>query len=72
MVKEYNLDGVRVDTIPEVEKPFWTEFNDASGVFNMGENFSHVMWYVSDYQNYMDSLLNYPMYSTVNDVFGNG
>jgi alpha-amylase len=26
LVNDYNFDGVRIDTIPEVSKSFWSEF----------------------------------------------
>jgi alpha-amylase len=40
LVNTYGFDGIRIDTIPEVEKPFWSEFGDSSGVFQMGEVFN--------------------------------
>lgn len=33
LVKEYDFDGVRIDTLPEVSKEFWGEFTNAAGVF---------------------------------------
>jgi hypothetical protein len=37
MVTTYSLDGLRVDTAPEVARPFWREFSGAAGVFTLGE-----------------------------------
>jgi alpha-amylase len=72
LVQKYNFDGIRIDTIPEVPKDFWGEFSQAAGVFQIGENFNGNSGYVGPYQNYLSSLLNYPMYFTIKDVFMGG
>jgi alpha-amylase len=69
LVSTYKFDGIRIDTIPEVSKGFWKEYCEASGVFQMGECFNGNTNYVSDYQNYVEGLFNYPMYYTIRDVF---
>lgn len=69
LVSKYGFDGIRIDTIPEVPKDFWTEFGQASGVFQMGENFNGNDAYVGPYQNYVSGLFNYPMYFTIRDVW---
>jgi alpha-amylase len=69
LVKTYNLDGIRIDTIPEVPKAFWAEFSQAAGVFQIGEIFDGRIDYVSDYQNYIDATLNYPLYFKLKDIF---
>lgn len=33
VVQIYNFDGIRIDTIQEVPKDFWAEYNQAAGVF---------------------------------------
>ena len=70
IVDEYNFDGIRIDTIPEVSKDFWSEYGQASGVFQMGENFNGDPAYVGPYQGALTALFNYPMYYTIGDVFG--
>lgn len=50
-------------------KDFWKEFGQAAGVFQMGENFNGNDAYVGDYQNYVSSLFNYPMYYSIRDVW---
>jgi len=72
LVQTYDFDGVRIDTIPEVEKPFWKEYGDSAGVFQMGEVFNGNSAYVGPYQDYVTGLFNYPMYFTIKDVFGGG
>ncbi len=72
LVNDYKIDGIRIDTIPEVPKWFWKQFADSSGVFQIGEIFDGRLDYVSDYQNCcIDSVLNYPLYFTIKDVFMN-
>ena len=72
LVGKYNIDGLRIDTIPEVPKWFWTQFQKAAGVYSVGEVFDGRLGYVSDYQNYVDGLLNYPLRYAINDVWKNG
>ena len=72
LVSKFGFDGIRIDTIPEVSKDFWTEFCQASGVFQMGEVFNGNDGYVGDYQNHVAGLFNYPMYFTIKDVWAYG
>lgn len=72
LVNTYNFDGIRIDTIPEVPKDFWSEYGEAAGVFQMGECFNGDPAYVGPYQNHLTGVFNYPMYYTIGDVFGSG
>ena len=69
MVEKYKLDGLRVDTVPEVPKWFWKKFNKAAGVFQIGEVFNGNAEYVHSYQGPLNSTFNYPLYFTLNDAF---
>jgi alpha-amylase len=40
---------IRIDTIPEVNKSFWSKFSAAAGVFTIGEVFDGRINYVSGY-----------------------
>lgn len=71
-VQKYNIDGLRVDTAPEVKREFWSEYTEAAGVFTIGEVFNGDMNLVASYQGHLDATLNYPMYYTLNDVFRYG
>jgi alpha-amylase len=51
---------------------FWSEYGQAAGVFQIGENFNGNSAYVGPYQQHLDSLLNYPMYFTIKDCFMGG
>ena len=66
---KYGFDGLRIDTVCEVHPDFWTEFSNASGMYTIGEVFNGDIAYVSQYQQYMDGLLSYPLYFTMLDVF---
>jgi len=69
VVKTYNFDGIRIDTIPEVSKDFWSEYTASSGVFQMGECFNGDVTFVAGYQGPVSALFNYPMYFKINDVW---
>jgi len=69
LVTQYKLDGIRIDTAPEVPKDFWSEFTAASGVFGIGEVFDGSVQYVAGYQGPIPSVLSYPLYFTLTNVF---
>lgn len=69
---EYNIDGLRLDTVPYVWPSFWTQFQAAADMYIVGEvDMSDVSW-VSSYQGPLDATLSYPMFFTLRDVFANG
>lgn len=61
LIVECLVDGLRIDTAKHVRKSFWPGFGTAAGVFSTGEVLSGSIDYACNYQNYMDSVLNYPM-----------
>ncbi|CZR63650.1 related to alpha-amylase A precursor [Phialocephala subalpina] len=69
LVSTYSIDGLRVDTVKHVEGPFWSIFNSASGVYNVGEVADGNVPYVCPYQNYMDGVLAYPTYYQATEFF---
>lgn len=69
IVDKFQIDGIRVDTVPEVPKAFWNDFVQAAGVFQIGEVFDGRVSYVASYQPPLTSLLSYPMYFTLKNVF---
>ena len=70
LVEEYGFDGVRIDTVKHVRKDFWPAFVRSAGVFSIGEVLHGSPAYVGAYQNFMDSLLNFPLYFSIRDIFG--
>lgn len=69
LVEDFDFDGIRIDTIPEVPMDFWSEYTASAGVFQMGECFNGDPAYVGPYQNHVEGLFNYPMYYTIRDVW---
>jgi alpha-amylase len=72
VVQTYNFDGIRIDTVQEVPRDFWQEYNPASGVFQMGECYNEDPSYVGYYQPALTALFNYPMYFTIKNVYAYG
>eukprot|EP01099_Mayorella_cantabrigiensis_P000487 TRINITY_DN1227_c0_g1_i7.p1 TRINITY_DN1227_c0_g1~~TRINITY_DN1227_c0_g1_i7.p1 ORF type:complete len:506 (+),score=102.80 TRINITY_DN1227_c0_g1_i7:112-1518(+) len=70
LVQNYSIDGLRIDTVPEVPKSFWTDFQNSAGVFAIGEVFNGDTSYVAGFQGPLNSVLSYPMCFTLRDVFG--
>ncbi|CAD6445336.1 f84a4824-6e3e-4a89-8f3f-4debcf8e65ce [Sclerotinia trifoliorum] len=71
LVANYTIDGLRVDTVRHVEKDFWPLFNEAAGVYCVGEVADGDVDYLCDYQNYMDGLLSYASYYQLITFFSN-
>ncbi|PGH02056.1 alpha-amylase [Blastomyces parvus] len=69
LVSNYSIDGLRIDAAKHVPKPFWRKFNDAAGVYSMGEVFSGNPGYTCDYQNYLDGLANFPIHFAFQEAF---
>ena len=47
---------------------FWTQFNEASGVYTIGEVMNGDMGFLSSYVGPLDAVLNYPFFYTVRDT----
>jgi len=69
LVSTYNLDGVRVDTVPEVPLDFWFKFQHSASVYTLGEVFDGRVEYLAPYQNALSSLLSYPLYFDIKNSF---
>ncbi|KAH8690677.1 glycoside hydrolase superfamily [Talaromyces proteolyticus] len=62
IVSNYSIDGLRIDTVKHVQQSFWPGYNSAAGVYCVGEVFDGDPTYTCPYQNYLDGVLNYPVY----------
>ena len=61
LVSNYSIDGLRLDTVLQVEKSFWRDFTAAaSGMYMVGEAFSPDIRTVCDYGRYLSGVMNYP------------
>ncbi|RDW69853.1 hypothetical protein BP6252_08873 [Coleophoma cylindrospora] len=65
------VDGLRVDTVKNVEKEFWSVFNTASGIYNLGEVSNGNVDYFCPYQDHLDGLIDYPTYYQATQFFAN-
>mmetsp|Transcript_21694 Transcript_21694/g.33722 ORF Transcript_21694/g.33722 Transcript_21694/m.33722 type:complete len:472 (-) Transcript_21694:75-1490(-) len=72
LVQKYNVDGLRIDTILEVEADFWGDFCNAAGVYSVGETFSGDVNCLAAYTNDVPGLLSYPMYYSLKNAFMGG
>ncbi|KAJ5937057.1 hypothetical protein N7466_003507 [Penicillium verhagenii] len=62
LVANYSIDGLRIDTVKHVQQSFWSDYNDAAGVYCVGEVDDGDPAYTCPYQDYLDGVLNYPVY----------
>ncbi len=63
LVKEFNFDGIRMDTVRHVRQGFWDAFTQSSGVFSIGEVADGNPSFVGSYQgSHMDSTLGFPLF----------
>jgi len=70
LTSNYSIDGLRLDTVLQVEKSFWKGFRDAvSDMYMIGEIFQEGADFVCDYQNYLTGLFNYPVYFPLINAF---
>ncbi|KAF8621832.1 hypothetical protein AX15_007457 [Amanita polypyramis BW_CC] len=69
LVKTFNIDGLRIDTVKHIRKDFWPSFVEASGVFTLGEVLSDEIDYSAPYTSVLDALLDYPTFFKLADAF---
>ncbi|CAK7228807.1 hypothetical protein SBRCBS47491_007032 [Sporothrix bragantina] len=69
LVKTYSIDGLRIDTVKHVQSSFWPGYNDAAGVYCVGEVLDGDPAYTCPYQDVLDGVLNYPLYYPLLDAF---
>eukprot|EP00347_Sterkiella_histriomuscorum_P016004 403354868 len=74
IIEKYGFDGIRIDTVRHVDKRFWQELNvvlKSIDTFAIGEVTSESISIQSQYQSQMhfDSMLDYPLYYTLQNVF---
>ena len=69
-VQKFAFDGIRIDTVPHVKKPFWQEYAKSAGIFQIGEVLNGDIGLVSSYtHDALDSVMNYPLYFAMKNVF---
>jgi len=71
LVKNYSLDGLRLDTAAFVPHSFLREFQAAAGVYIVGEVTTFNMSFHKSYQDVLQGVLNFPSYYSMACAFGN-
>ncbi|KAI3318385.1 glycoside hydrolase family 13 protein [Xylariaceae sp. AK1471] len=69
LVSTYGIDGLRIDSLLEVEKDFWPGFGSAAGVYLVGEAFNGNPAIFPDWLNYISGTMNYPVYYWLTRAF---
>lgn len=69
VVSTYGIDGIRLDSALEVNYNFTPGFEDAAGVYLVGEVDNGDPAVVTPYQQYMSGILNYPAYYWITQAF---
>lgn len=59
LVSNYSADGLRIDSVIEVNTGFWSSFQEAAGVYSVGEANNNNATYVCYFQDYLPGVLNY-------------
>jgi len=67
-VAQFGFDGLRLDTVPEVSREFWSDFQQQVGVYTVGEVWSDLNC-TAAFQEVLDGVLSYPMCFTIRDCF---
>ena len=62
LVANYSIDGLRIETVKNVEPDFFPGFQESAGVYAVGEVADGNVGFACPYQNYLDGILNYPGY----------
>lgn len=71
-VANYSIDGLRIDAAKHVNTEYLARIVDASGVFATGEVYESNQEMVCNYQNYIPSVPNFPLYYAMIEAFGKG
>ena len=70
IVSNYSIDGLRIDSAKHIEKSFHNPFEQAAGVYTIGEVLNGDPAFTLPYQEEMSGVLNYPMYYWIKNAFG--
>ncbi|OBT65738.1 hypothetical protein VE03_03348 [Pseudogymnoascus sp. 23342-1-I1] len=70
LVSDYSIDGLRIDSVQQVNNDFWPSFQAAAGgIHALGEVFNGDPAYVCPYQTSITGLLNFPAYYWITQGF---
>ena len=69
LVKNFNIDGLRIDTVKHVPQEFWPGFVRAAGVWCVGEMLHGDPDFLGSYQPFVGGLLDYAAYYPLQRAF---
>jgi len=72
LVANYSIDGLRIDAAKHVNTDYLAKIGKAAGVFTTGEVFEGDVHVACNYQNYLPSIPNYPIYFAMIKAFTKG
>ncbi|PGH00758.1 alpha-amylase [Blastomyces parvus] len=72
LVADYSIDGLRIDAAKHTGTAYLENIAKASGVFTTGEVFEGDVGITCDYQNFIPSVPNYPVYFGMIEAFTAG
>ena len=72
LVANYSIDGLRIDAAKHVNTDYLAKIGKAAGVFTTGEVFEGDVHVACNYQNYIPSIPNYPIYFAMIKAFTKG
>jgi alpha-amylase len=61
LISNYSFDGLRLDTVPEIEPGFWADFQQAANIYAVGEVWSDITCSEEYQAESIDGTLSYPM-----------
>ncbi|RAL62812.1 hypothetical protein DID88_004654 [Monilinia fructigena] len=69
LISNYSIDGLRLDSAQQTGVKFLPGFQDAAGVYIVGEVYNGDPSWTCPYQKYLDGLMNYPAYYWITQAF---
>ncbi|PYI26317.1 alpha-amylase [Aspergillus indologenus CBS 114.80] len=69
LVSNYSVDGLRIDSVLNIDQDFFSSFNKSAGVFLFGEGATKTAADICPLQSDINGLLNYPLYYILTNAF---
>ncbi|KAL3421466.1 alpha-amylase [Phlyctema vagabunda] len=69
LIKTYNIDGLRLDTTPQLDEGFLDVFQEAADTHILGEIFNGDPAYICPFQEHLTGILNYGSFFWIRQAF---
>jgi len=70
LIEKYEIDGLRIDSVPFVPMSFWEKFKEIKGnIFTMASVPFKDATYIKKYTTFLDSALSYHLVDAIRDTF---